>query len=296
MLATNHVDDDGDFKPTASAMHLVNGQDFGQYGQKLYGDEEGDLDDGPEPVVCPPCSRDKDGNEEDENEREKKRFSICGDCGKSCKFPNALMIKKLDDQITWLKANKDRVPPNIIRDRCLLSGNLEDYCTVDILFWFPNRVMKRSFPGRQLTCWNGTNCSAPSSTSTSRRKPKNSEIQEQKIRFRFVEGTDGNAFVVYPEYYCPLCESAKAATDTSALPKMNIPVVLIYRAPVVFTHASAMTKELFELIIDAIRRHLAEDAHTRDQHSSSHSVQSLVAGYHYFVLGSARLPPSRCDL
>ena len=70
LLATNHVDDDGDFKPTASAMHLVNGQDFGQYGQKLYGDEEGDLDDGPEPVVCPPCSRDKDGNEEDENERE----------------------------------------------------------------------------------------------------------------------------------------------------------------------------------------------------------------------------------
>ena len=247
LLSTNHLNETGVFQPKACAKHLANEPDksFNQYGDKLYGCKEGDFDD--EPTVCSPCTT--NGEEEDENTREKKRFPNCDKCHQSCKAPNALMLQKLNVQIEWLKTNKDRVPNSILRDRGLISSDVQDYCQLDILFFFPGRVAKQLFPGQQLTCWNGTNCKVPPNSKRKNKVGVTSEIQEQKIKYRFVEGIDGNGFVLFPEYYCTRCEFAKSATEISMLPLMNIPVVIMRQAPVVFTHVSALTKELFELIM-----------------------------------------------
>jgi hypothetical protein len=144
--------------------------------------------------------------------------------------------------------NSDEIPPHRIRDRELLSSNVEDYADLDIRFWFPLRLMKAHFPGRIATCWQGENCKFKDPKKTKVIDPADM-IYERKIVYRSVEGMDMNGFVMFPVYMCRKCEGTKYALEVSDLVKMNVPLVLLRRAPVVPLNTSTLTKELYEFIM-----------------------------------------------
>jgi hypothetical protein len=108
--------------------------------------------------------------------------------------------------------------------------------------------MKKHFPGRVATCWQGEKCQF--------KDPKNTKvidsanmIYERKIMYRYVEGMDMNGFVMFPVYMCRKCEGTKFALEVSDLVKMNVPLVLLRRAPVVPLNTSTLTKELYQFIM-----------------------------------------------
>lgn len=159
-------------------------------------------------------------------------------------------------------------PPHNLLDRGLISGNWEDFAKIDVWNYFPNRIMKSMFPGYKLSCWRGADCV---DHRKSRRRfidaVDGEVIVEKRIKYRYVEGLDMNAFVLFPIFECRRCKKTKAATDSKALISMGLPVVILRKAPIIPLECSIVTKELFEFIMthmtspcgaDQIRRHISK--------------------------------------
>jgi hypothetical protein len=142
----------------------------------------------------------------------------------------------------------DDIRPHQIRDRELLSSNVEDYGSLDIRIWFPLRLMKVHFPGRIATCWQGEKCQFKD-PQTVKVIDSADMIYERKIVYRSVEGMDMNGFVLFPVYMCRKCEGTKYALEVADLVKMNVPLVILRRAPVVPLKNSTLTKELYQFIL-----------------------------------------------
>jgi hypothetical protein len=70
-----------------------------------------------------------------------------------------------------------------------------------------------------IRCWN-LECTQP-------------KVRENRMRFARAEGTDLSAYVIYPEYRCTGCKTARSALTLADMAAMGIPIVILKQCPVV---------------------------------------------------------------
>ena len=183
-----------DFDPPQNALHLAGDENFYQYSPLLYGNQDGDWKEGPYQNGQLHCLE-----VNDENYYDHKRFKVCSECSKDQRTPNANQKEQLRKVIIDIKSNPNIVPQDILYDRKLLSPNPEDYCKLDILTFFSNRMVKKmGLP--DLKCWNGANCKVPVESNRKNRSNVRSEVVEKSIIIRYFEGIDSNGWILAPKF------------------------------------------------------------------------------------------------
>jgi hypothetical protein len=226
------------FAPPSNALHLV-GKDntYGQYSKGLYGNVEGDFDHSG-------VGERKEDHSRGEGEAKETEESLLKN-GQYVTEQTDTLEAELD---VWAQHAKvdSAVPSDEPRKRTLISAKFTDYKGYDIVSWFPDRVSKKYDPAIILTCWKGADCMWKDPAKANDKRP---EIKQHKVKHRRAEGISLPAYVVYPEYYCTKCGSSKSAMDPEAMAAMGVPIFVLNQCPVVSLEKSALTKELFELIL-----------------------------------------------
>ena len=259
-LVSNDRDNQGKFTPVRSMAHVAGENNYYQHGKYLFGCGEGDLDELEDDVqLCQVIGGKKSGTKkanasssepgtETEEQTNRRKLPSCPVCKKNAHAPNDFMLKVLAEQIRVAKEDKKRIPADLIRSPQLISPILEDYQLVNVYHYFPNRAAALLMPGLKLTCWNGSKCAVPEKTERKKKENVVSKISENKITFRAVEGLDGNAFVIIPEFYCSKCEQTKAASDSAAMEAMGVPLVVLRTSGFVFLEKIVWTGGLYRFV------------------------------------------------
>ena len=116
-----------------------------------------------------------------------KRYKICSKCSKEKRTTNVEQNKHFDNIIEEIRKRSNIVPKDYLYDRGLLSGNPDDYRKLNVLTFFPNRMVTRlGLPN--LKCWNGLNCKVPIGSRRVNKDKVKSEIVEKFIIIRCFDG------------------------------------------------------------------------------------------------------------